>query len=296
LNREPFITCAVTGAGDSHKKSDLVPVTPEEIARSSLEAADAGAAVVHIHVRDPVSGAGSRRVELYQEVVERIRAENRELIINLTAGMGGDLEIANENPLQTGPATDFVGALERLAHVEAILPDICTLDCGSYNVGPGNMVYVSTSEQIRIGAERIRELGVKPEIEAFELGHLHFALELLDEGLLEPPGLVQFCLGVPHAAPANLHSLTAMAAMATGRDLIWSAFGVGRMEMPVVPLAAVAGGNVRVGLEDNLYLTRGVKASNADLVRRAVDLLEGIGCRPLGPVQTRERLGLAPPA
>jgi len=295
MNQHPFITCAVTGAGDSPEKSDQVPVTPEQIARSSLEAAEAGAAIVHIHVRDPESGAGSRRVELYQEVVERIRDENRELIINLTAGMGGDLEIANEDPLRAGPATDFVSALERLKHVEAILPDICTLDCGSYNVGPGNLVYVSTSEQIRTGAQRIRELGVKPEIEVFELGHLNYALGLLDEGLLEPPSLVQFCLGVPHAAPANLHALTAMAGMTGGRDIIWSAFGVGRMQMPVVPLAAVAGGNIRVGLEDNLYLRRGVKASNADLVRRAVELLEGIGCQPLGAVQTRERLGLAAP-
>lgn len=292
MNPEVFITCAVTGAGENVRKSDRVPITPKAIADDALAAARAGAAIVHIHVREPETGEGSRRVELYREVVERIRAENTELIINLTAGMGGDLVIGNEHPLEAGEGTDFVPALERLAHVEELLPDICTLDCGSYNVGEGNLVYVATSEHIRTQANRIRELGVKPEIEAFELGHLNFALKLLDEGELEPPALIQFCLGIPYAAPAMPDSLQAMRNLAAGRNVVWSAFGVGRMEMPVVAMAACMGGNVRVGLEDNLYLRRGVLATNAELVERAASLIDHLGASVMDASATRQYLGL----
>jgi len=293
MNNEVFITCAVTGAGENARKSDKVPITPEAIADDALAAAAAGAAIAHIHVRDPETGEGSRRVDLYREVVERIREKNTELIINLTAGMGGDLVIGNEDPLEAGKGTDFVSALERLAHVEELLPDICTLDCGSYNVGEGSLVYVATSKHIRAQARRIWQLGVKPEIEVFELGHLNFALQLLDEGELEAPVLIQFCLGVPCAAPAVPESLQAMRSLVAGHDVVWSAFGVGRMEMPVAALATIMGGNVRVGLEDNLYLRRGVLASNAELVKRAASLIEHIGCSVMNAARTRQYLGLS---
>jgi len=292
MNEEVFVTCAVTGAGENVRKSDKVPVTPKEIADDALAAGRAGAAIAHIHVRDPETGEGSRRVDLYREVVERIREHDEDLIINLTAGMGGDLVIGNEHPLEAGEGTDFVSALERLAHVEELLPDICTLDCGSYNVGEGNLVYVSTSDQIRTGARRIRELGVKPEIEAFELGHVNFALKLLAEGELQAPALIQFCLGIPYAAPAWPDALQAMKASVSGHEVIWSAFGVGRMEMPMVAMSTCLGGNVRVGLEDNLYLKRGVKASNADLVEHACSIIDHLGSRILGAQETRQRLQL----
>jgi uncharacterized protein (DUF849 family) len=293
MNTEVFVTCAVTGAGDGHKKSPLVPITPAAIAAEVLEAAKAGAAIAHIHVRDPETGEGSRRTELYAEVLERVRAENREVIVNMTAGMGGDLVLGADDPLRTAPGTDLIGQMERLVHVETLRPDICTLDCGSYNVGGGNLVYISTSDQIRRGAQRIRELGVRPELEVFDLGHLAFVLELIDEGAFAGAPMIQFCLGVPYGAPAEPGALKAMADMVRGRDVIWSAFGVGRMQLPMVAGAVLFGGNVRVGLEDNLYLSRGVKATNAQLVERAVRIIEAMGARVMSSVETRDRLNLA---
>ncbi len=294
MNTEVFITCAVTGTGDTTGISDRVPVTPEEIAESALEAARAGAAVVHIHVRDPETGRGARDVALYADVVERIRASATDVVLNLTAGMGGDLVLGGTDaPLPPDPAgTDMAGAAERLAHVEALRPEICTLDCGSMNFAAGgDYVMVNTPPMLRAMAERIRALGVRPELEVFDTGHLVMVEHLLRDGLIDAPVLVQLCMGIPYGAPDDLQTLLAMVARLPP-GAVFSAFSIGRMQLPYVALAALAGGNVRVGLEDNLYLSRGVLATNAQLVERAVTILEAMNVRVLGPAEVRENLAL----
>jgi uncharacterized protein (DUF849 family) len=291
MNNEVIITCAVTGAGDTVGKHPAIPVTPQQIADAAIEAANAGAAVVHIHVRNPETGKGSRDPRLYRQVVERLRASNVDMIINLTAGMGGDYEVGDPDPLKHGPSTDLVGALERLVHVEELRPEICTLDCGTLNFGDGNFIFVSTPTQLRQGARRIRELGVKPELEVFDTGHLSFAKQMLKEGLLEEPPLFQFCLGIPWGASADTTTMKAMKD-SLPEGAVWAGFGIGRMQMPMVAQAVLLGGNVRVGLEDNLYLEKGVFASNGKLVEKAVKLIELLGARPLTPAEARKKLGL----
>jgi uncharacterized protein (DUF849 family) len=291
MNNEVIITCAITGAGDTVGKHPAIPVTPEQIADAAIEAANAGAAVVHIHVRNPETGRGSRDPRLYRQVVERLRASNVDMIINLTAGMGGDFEVGDPDPLKHGPNTDLVGALERLVHVEELRPEICTLDCGTLNFGDGNSIFVSTPTQLRHGAKRIRELGVKPELEVFDTGHLSFAKQMLKEGLLEQPPLFQFCLGIPWGASADTTTMKAMKdSLPDGA--VWAGFGIGRMQMPMVAQAVLLGGNVRVGLEDNLYLEKGVFASNGKLVEKAVKMIELLGARPVTPAEARKKLGL----
>ncbi|MEV5610604.1 3-keto-5-aminohexanoate cleavage protein [Streptomyces sp. NPDC052225] len=288
-----IVTCALTGAGDTVRKSPHVPVTPEQIARNAVEAADAGAAVVHIHVRDPQTGAPSRDPRLYREVVERIKETGTDVVINLTAGMGGDLVIDPERPLAGFPlpGSDLVGGLERLPHVEELLPDICTLDCGSLNFGDGSNLYVSTPDMLRAGARRIQELGVRPELECFDTGHLWFAKQLLAEGLLDDPSVFQLCMGIPWGAPADPGVLQSMVTMLP-ENARWASFAIGRMQMPWVAQSILLGGHVRVGLEDNLYLGRGNKATNAQLVERAVTLTESMGARVATPDEAREILGL----
>jgi len=291
MNDAVIVTCAVTGAGDTVGKHPKVPVTPTEIADACREAARAGAAVVHIHVRDPGTGRGSRDPRLYREVVERIRNSGTDVIINLTAGMGGDLEIGRDDPKIAGPNTDLVGALERLVHVEQILPEICTLDCGTLNFGDGDMIYVSTPKQLREGAKRILELGVKPELEVFDTGHLWFAKQMLKEGLLAEPPLFQVCLGIPWGAPATPTIMKTMVDELPA-GAIWAGFGIGRMQMPMVAQAILLGGHVRVGLEDNLYLEKGVFASNGQLVERAVKIIELMGAHPMTSDEARKLLRL----
>ena len=291
MNREVIVTCAVTGAGDTVGKHPAIPVTPAQIAEAALEAARAGAAVAHIHVRDPETGKFSREVKYYREVVERIRASNTDVIINLTAGMGGDFELGETDLKIAGPATDLIGPLERLVHVEALLPEICTLDCGTLNFGDGNTIYISTPKYLREGAARIQQLGVKPELEIFDTGHLWFAKQMLSEGLLDAPPMFQFCLGIPWGAPADTVSMKAMADNLPA-GAIWAGFGIGRMQMPMVAQSVILGGHVRVGLEDNLYLNRGVFASNGSLVERAVKIIELMGARAVTPAEAREKLGL----
>ncbi len=294
MNTEVFITCAVTGAGATTGASDRVPVTPEEIAGSALDAARAGAAVVHIHVRDPRTGRGARDVALYAEVVERIRASGSGVVLNLTAGMGGDLVLGGADaPLPVDEAgTDMAGAAERLAHVEALRPEICTLDCGSMNFAAGGAyVMVNTPPMLREMAERIRALGVRPELEVFDTGQLVMVEHLIRDGLIDEPALIQLCMGIPYGAPDDLQTLLAMVARLPP-GAVFSAFSIGRMQLPYVALAALAGGNVRVGLEDNLYLSRGVLATNAQLVERAVTILEAMNVRVLGPDDVREQLAL----
>jgi uncharacterized protein (DUF849 family) len=294
MNWEVFVTCAVTGVGDTAVRSDRVPVTPDQIAAAAIEAAHAGAAVAHIHVRDPETGKGSRDPRLYQEVVERIRASDTDVVINLTAGMGGDLVLGgDESPLPFDDAgTDLAGATERLAHVEELLPEICTLDCGSMNFAAGgDYVLVNTPGILRAMARRVRELGVRPELEVFDTGHLTLVHELIAEGLIDDPVLIQLCTGIPYGAPDDLSTLLAMVNRLPP-GAIFSTFSIGRMQIPFVAMAALAGGNVRVGLEDNLYLSRGRLASNGELVERAVHILEGMNARVLGPGEVREKLRL----
>ncbi|MZG07307.1 3-keto-5-aminohexanoate cleavage protein, partial [Streptomyces sp. SID5614] len=259
MNQDVIITCALTGAGDTVGRSPHVPVTPEQIAASAVEAAEAGAAVVHIHVREPETGAPSRDPRLYRQVVERIRETGTDVVINLTAGMGGDLVIDPEAPLRQLPGTDLVSGLDRLPHVEELLPDICTLDCGSLNFGDGSNLYVSTPDMLRTGAKRIQELGVRPELEIFDTGQLWFAKQLLAEGLLDDPTVFQLCMGIPWGAPADPGVLQSMVNMLP-RGAQWASFALGRMQMPWVAQSILLGGHVRVGLEDNLYLGKGVKA------------------------------------
>ncbi|MBA8824414.1 uncharacterized protein (DUF849 family) [Saccharopolyspora lacisalsi] len=291
MNNEVIVTAALTGAGDTAGRSEHVPVTPEQIATSAVDAANAGAAVVHIHVRNVETTQGSRDVALYREVMSRIRDSGVDVVVNLTAGMGGDLFISQEDPHKPVDGTDLVNGLERLPHVEELLPDICTMDCGSLNFGDGSQLYISTPDMLRAGARRIQELGVKPEMEIFDTGQLWFATKLIDEGLIDAPALFQLCMGIPYGAPADPGVLQAMVNMLPP-DSNWASFSIGRNQLPWVAQSALLGGHVRVGLEDNLYLSKGVKATNAQLVERAVSIVEGMGSRIATPEQAREKLGL----
>jgi len=292
VNWNPFITCAITGAGASQGVHPDLPITPEQIANSAIEAAKAGAAIVHCHVREPETGVPSRRVDLYREVVDRIRSSGVNVIVNLTTGMGGDLLIGPNGTDTPAEGSDLVGPDERIAHLHDTLPDICTLDCGSLNFGDGNMVYVGTPDYLRIGAEKIRALGIKPELECFELGHLWFVNKLVEEGLIDDPPFVQVCLGIPWGAPATSRTMQTFADQMPP-NAVWSGFAISRMEMPAVAQAMLLGGNVRVGLEDNLYISKGEFASNAQLVERAVTIVESLGGTVAGADVARERLGIA---
>ena len=293
MNREAFITCAVTGSGDTVGKHPSIPVTPAEIASAAIEAAKAGAAIAHIHVRDPETGKGSRKVEYYKEVLDRIRDSGVDVIVNMTAGMGGDVAFSDgESPLPLDAEnTDMVGPMERLIHVEQVKPDICTLDCGSMNFGNGNYVMANTPPMLRAKAKRVQELGVKPELEVFDSGHLWFVRQMVEEGLIDGDPMIQLCMGIPYGAPADLNSFMGMVNNLP-QDAIWSSFAISRMQMPWVAASVLAGGNVRVGLEDNLYLDRGVYASNEHLVERASEILVRLGVTVLGPTETRAKLGL----
>ena len=294
MNWEAFITCALTGAGDTVGRSDLVPVTPQQIADSALEAAASGAAVVHIHVRDPATGKGSRDPELFREVVERIRESGVNVVINLTAGMGGDLVLGgDESPLPPAKdGTDMAGAAERLRHVEDLLPEICTIDCGTMNFAAGgDYVMTNTPAMIRAMARKVQALGVRPELEVFDTGHLVMVKELIKEGLIDDPPLIQLCMGIPYGAPDDPSTLMSMVQQLPP-GAVFSAFSIGRMQLAYVAMAVLAGGNVRVGLEDNLFLSRGFTATNGQLVERAVSILEDMNVKVLGADEVRARLRL----
>lgn len=291
MNHEVIVTCALTGAGDTVGRSPHVPVTPAQIAASAVEAANAGAAVVHIHVRDPETGSPSRDVALYREVVRLVKESGVDVVINLTAGMGGDLVIDREDPLKPVDGTDLVNAMDRLPHVEELLPDICTLDCGSLNFGEGSQLYVSTPDMLRAGAKRIQELGVKPELEIFDTGHLWFASKMVEEGLIDAPPLFQLCMGIPYGAPVDPGLLQAMVTLLPA-NAQWASFAIGRDQMPWVAQSVLLGGHVRVGLEDNLYLAKGVKATNGQLVERAVGIVQDLGATVVSASRAREILGL----
>ena len=293
MNYEVFITAAVTGSGDTAGKSDKVPVTPKEIADAAIESAKAGAAIAHCHVRNPETGAPARDVALYREVVDRIRSADTDVVINLTAGMGGDLTLGNvEQPLPpSAEGTDMAGATERMEHVRELLPEICTLDCGTLNFGHGDYIMTNTPSMLRAMGQQMTDLGVRPEIEAFDTGHLWFAKQLVEEGIIEDPVMVQLCMGIPWGAPNDMNTYMAMVNNSP-EGWVWSAFSIGRMQMPYVSAAMLAGGNVRVGLEDNLYLDRGVFASNGQLVERAASIATSMGAKIIGPDEVRAKLKL----
>ena len=293
MSREVFITCAVTGSGDTIGKSDKVPITPEQIANSAIDAAKAGAAIVHCHVRDPETGKPSRDPKLFREVTERVRESATDVVLNLTAGMGGDLVLGGvETPLPIEPnGTDMAGATERLLHIADCRPEICTLDCGTMNFGHGDYVMTNSTSMLIEMAKQMKAVGVKPEIEAFDTGHLWFAKHLVEEGHIEKTALVQLCMGIPWGAPDDLNTLMAMVNNVP-KDWVFSTFSIGRNAMAYPAAAILAGGNIRVGLEDNIYLSRGVLATNAQLVERAVNVTENMGATVIGPDAVRERLGL----
>ena len=297
MNFDVFVTCAVTGSGETADKHPNLPITPAQIADAAIEAAKAGAAIAHIHVRDPETGPnygrGTRNPALYREVVERVRASATDLIINLTAGMGGDLVFGQgESPLPLNAGgTDMAGPLERLVHVRELRPEICTIDCGTMNFSAGDYVMTNTPSMLRAMAAAVQSYGVRPELEVFDMGHLVMVKQLIKEGLIDDPVMIQLCMGIPYGAPDDMLT-TATMVNQLPPNAIFSGFSIGRHQLPYVAMAALAGGNVRVGLEDNLYLDKGVFASNGDLVARAVTILKGMGARIMTPEQTRAKLKL----
>lgn len=292
-NFKPFITCAVTGSGSSQDRSPHVPRSPKQIANSAIDAAKAGAAVVHCHVRAPDTGVPSRRPELYREVVERIRDSDTDVVVNLTAGMGGDIVFGNpESPLPLNmEGTDMVGATERLAHVAECLPEICTLDCGTMNFAEADYVMTNTPGVLRAMGKMITDLGVRAEIEVFDTGHLWFARQLVEEGIIEAPVMIQMCMGIPWGAPDDLNTFMAMVNN-TPNDWTFSAFAIGRHQMPFVSAAILAGGHIRVGLEDNLWLGKGELATNAQLVERAATIATNLGASLMTAQEVRDKLQL----
>lgn len=288
-----FITAALTGSGSTQDRSDKVPRSPEQIATAAIDAAKAGAAVVHCHVRDPETGAPDRAVHLYREVVERIRASDTDVVINLTAGMGGDIVFGPTHaplPLSEN-GTDMISAAERVAHLEACLPEIATLDCGTMNFAEADYVMTNTPGMLRDMAQRMADLGIRIEIEAFDTGHPWLAKQLVNEGLIPAPVMVQLCLGIPWGAPDDLNTFMAMVNNVPA-DWIYSAFSIGRHQMAYVAAAVLSGANVRVGLEDNLWLERGRLATNAELVTRAVTIIEAMGVQLMTPEEVRTELKL----
>ncbi len=291
MNFEVIVTCAVTGAGDTTAKNQHVPVTPEEVAAAAIEAAKAGAAIAHLHVRDPETTQGSRDPALFKRAVDIVRESDTDVVINLTAGMGGDWTPDPNNPSMPGPGTDMIGADERLIHIKECLPEICSLDCGTLNFGNDDTIYISTPPILRRMAKKVQEWGVKPELEVFELGHIRFARQMIEEGLIDEPPMFQICLGIPWGADQSVDTMKAMKDHLP-LDANWASFGIGRMQMPMAAAAVAMGGNVRVGLEDNIFLDRGVPATNGALVERVVEIIERMGGRALTPQEARNKLKL----
>jgi uncharacterized protein (DUF849 family) len=294
LDRKIILTCAVTGNAPFNRKHPAFPVTPAQIAAACVEAAKAGAAIVHVHVRDPKTGDGSRDPKLFKETVDRVRDSGVDVIINLSAGLGAFFVPDPTDESRALPESDVIGVEERVAHIELCRPDIATLDIttGNQVEGTKEFVYLNTTRTLRAMAKRFQELKIKPELEVFGAGDIEFGKALGREGLLTGRPLYQFVLGIQWGAPADTRTIIYM------RDLLpdgahWAALGIGRLEMAVMAQAALLGGNVRVGLEDNLYLSRGVFASNGQLVERARTILEGLGTSLAGAAEARERLGLA---
>ncbi|MBL0422720.1 3-keto-5-aminohexanoate cleavage protein [Ramlibacter sp. AW1] len=297
MNRKTILTCAVSGNAPFNPKHPDFPVLPADIARNCVEAAKAGASVVHIHVRDPETRLGSREPKLFREVVDRIRQSGVDIVINLTCGHGAFFLPDPEDESRGLPDSDMVPAAERMAHLVDCLPEIASLDIttGNQEEGPVQFVYLNTTRTLREMARRFQALGVKPELEVFSAGDVLFGNQLLAEGLVDGDPLYQMVLGVKWAAPATVETILYQKGLMPA-NAHWAAFGIGRMQMPMVAQAALLGGNVRVGLEDNLYLSRGVFATNAQLVERAMNIVTQIGGEVATPAEARAQLGLARPA
>jgi len=292
MHSNVFITCAITGSGRSQDRRTHVPRSPKEIAESAIAAAKAGAAIIHCHVRDPETGVPSRDLKLYREVTDRVRDSEVDMVLNLTAGMGGDMVFGSpDRPLPLSNSTDMASAEERVAHIAECLPEICTLDCGTMNFAEADYVMTNTPGMLEAMGSMMENLGVKPEIEAFDTGHLWLAKNLVEKGILKSPALVQLCMGIPWGAPDDLNTFMAMVNNVPN-DWNWSAFSIGRNELPYVAASVLAGGNVRVGLEDNLWLAKGQLATNEALVERAVTIIEAMGSSIMTPEETREKLNL----
>ena len=292
INSEVFITCALTGSGSTQEKSRFVPRSPKEIADDAILVAKSGASVVHCHVRDPDTGVPSRKLEYYKEVTERIRNSNTDVVLNLTAGMGGDMVFGpTSNPLKLGKGTDMIGAEERVEHIASCLPEICTLDCGTMNFAEADYVMTNTPGMLEKMGKLITDLGITPEIEAFDTGHLWYAKQLVASGVLKNPALVQLCMGIPWGAPNDLNTFLAMVNNVP-QDWTWSAFSIGQFQIPYVAMATLAGGNVRVGLEDNIWLEKGRLAKNYQLVEKAVNVIENSGSKVMSAKEVRETLRL----
>ncbi len=292
MQNEVFITCAVTGSGSTYDKHPAIPTSPEQIANAAIEAANAGAAIAHIHVRDPETGMPSRKVEYYEEVCQRVRDAGTDVVLNLTAGMGGDMVFGQgEELLPLAEGTDMAGPLERLLHVESCLPEICTLDCGTMNFAEANYVMTNTPAVLNAMARRVQELGVRPELEVFDSGHLVYVKKMIELGLLDDPIMIQLCMGIPYGAPDDLNTFMGLVNNLPSNS-IFSAFSIGRRELPFIASTLAAGGNIRVGLEDNLFLEKGVYASNGALVERAVTIARAMNVKLLSPAEVREKLQL----
>lgn len=292
MTRNVVITCAVTGSFGTKADNPAIPVTPEEIAASGLEAAAAGASVLHIHVRDPQTQRPSMDLALYRETVERIRERNANVLINLTTGPGARYVPGDPDPQLPGPGTTLAAPADRVAHVEALHPEICSLDCGSMNFG--EQLFANTPAHLREMADRVKAVGTKPEVEVFELGHIALAKKLIADGHIATPPLFQLCLGIAYGAPATPQTLMQMHAHLP-EEAVWSGFGISRQQFPMVASVAALGGHVRIGLEDNLYLARGKLApSNGALVERAANIIELIGYSVATSDEARKILGLRP--
>jgi uncharacterized protein (DUF849 family) len=289
MNNEVILTCAVTGGHNNQDKHPDYPITPEHIARDCIEAGKAGAAIAHIHVRDPATGMRSGDSALFKEVFDRIKDSGSDILINMTTSEGARFVPGADDASVGGAGTTLVQPLERLRHIEELKPDICTLDVGTFNFG--EFIFVNTPEHLRIMAKRIQELGVKPEMEVFEPGHIMFAHKLMEEGLIDSPPMFQLCLGIPHAAPATPEVLSVMKGLLP-EGANWSAFGISRSEFDIVAQATAQGGNCRVGLEDNLYYNKGEFATNVQLVERAVRIIRETGREPATAAQAASRLGI----
>jgi uncharacterized protein (DUF849 family) len=289
MNEEVIVTCAVTGAGDSVGRSPHVPVTPPQIAAACIEAAEAGAAIVHVHVRDPKTGKADRTIAYYEEVVALVRESKTDVVLNLTCGMGGDLYLDADRPSQMVEGTDLATPYERMEHVDRLRPEICTIDCGSMNFG--DHVVINRTADLEKMARYAQEWGVKPELEVFDMGQVGIATRMVRKGLIDGDPLFQFCLGIDGGAAASAQSILALRSMIPD-NAVWAAFGISSHEMPMVAQAVLLGGNVRVGLEDNLYLEKGVLATNGQLVEKAVRIVRDLGARTLSPAEARQKLAL----
>ncbi|MBE7183268.1 MAG: 3-keto-5-aminohexanoate cleavage protein [Methylobacterium mesophilicum] len=297
MKRKVILTCAVTGDGPIHPRYENYPVTPQQIADACLQAAQAGASVVHIHGRDPETGLGNRSPAVFREIVELVRERNRDVLINLTTGMGATFVPDPADEAVAHPSTDVGSAAERVAHVVELQPQICTLDTTTMNLeggiaGAPDCIFMNTPGKLRDMAELIRQARVKPEIEAFNPGDILLARRLVEQGHIDEPPLFQLCLGVKWSAPADAATLLYMKSLLPG-NAIWSAFGISRWQMEIVALSTILGGHCRVGLEDNIYLERGVFATNGQLVERAGRIIRDLGCDLATPDEARAILGVS---